>query len=158
MRAVLEAIAFGDDPEVRPSDRLRALDLLAEQRDEDLSLEDLIRRDVARLSDEDLDAWLDALLVAEFSSGVPAGRFPELAGLLEREVERRAAEIADPKRIETEIAERAETRARELYESRAFTVVESESLDDAGHDDDHGGGDGDDDPQFEVFRRVTGDD
>jgi hypothetical protein len=27
-RAVLEAIAYGDDPDLRPADRLRALELL----------------------------------------------------------------------------------------------------------------------------------
>jgi hypothetical protein len=143
--AILEGIAYSQDPDVRAGDRLRSLELLAAERDDpDVDVETLVRRDTARLSEEDVHAWLDALLVAEFSSGVRSARYPELAGLLQREVDRRAAEIADPLRIE-----------REMYEGRAFSLIEGEATEQQVESADEDDSPEDDGPQFEVFRRIT---
>jgi hypothetical protein len=44
-RGVLESIAYGEDPEIRVGDRLRALELLAQL--DELALEELLFRDTA---------------------------------------------------------------------------------------------------------------
>jgi hypothetical protein len=50
-RAVLEAIAYGDDPDLRPADRLRALELLREYRDDE-DVASLLAREVAGLGED----------------------------------------------------------------------------------------------------------
>jgi hypothetical protein len=78
-RAVLEAIAYGDDPELRPADRLRALELLREYRDDE-DLDTIFRREIAEMNEDTLLAHLDSLLAFEFATeGFQTEKFPELA-------------------------------------------------------------------------------
>ena len=84
-RAVLEAIAFGDDPGIRPADRLRALELLADgERVEEVPF---LREVMAIPADE-----LDALLARDVLGN--EGRYPPLTAAVRAEVERRARELA----------------------------------------------------------------
>jgi hypothetical protein len=73
VRAVLEAIAFGDDGRVTPSDRLRALEHLSrmepgQQPDGSYSSE------LAALEGEELDRHLDALLAEQIAADVSRRR------------------------------------------------------------------------------------
>lgn len=61
-RAVLEGIAYGNDPKVTPGDRLRALEMLHGGMDADEDAADYIARYVASLSDEQLDRELEGYL------------------------------------------------------------------------------------------------
>jgi hypothetical protein len=99
-RAVLEAIVHARDPRVTPGDRLRAIEMLQELGDEDVAAETVYRHDLASLDGPDLDAFVDSLLVHEY---LVAGlrRFPELAGVLEREVERKSCPDLRPRQDRT---------------------------------------------------------
>ena len=91
----MEAVAFGSDPEVRPADRLRALELLREYRDDE-DLDTLFRRDVDRMDEATAVAHLDALLACEFLHGFDSEKYPELGVVLQRYVEERVkARTAD---------------------------------------------------------------
>lgn len=92
-RAVLEGIAFGDDPKLNPADRLRALELLAQMAD--------TRRsgvyDLSHLSGEELDRELADLLEPLKTPTLRrmlAKAVQERMRHLDAEVERRASEIA----------------------------------------------------------------
>jgi hypothetical protein len=96
VRAVLEAIAFGDDGRVTPSDRLRALEHLSrmgQQPDGSYSSE------LAALEGEELDRHLDALLAEQIAADVlgEGTQWPTLAHLVQTEVERRADSLARPR-------------------------------------------------------------
>jgi hypothetical protein len=117
-RAVLEAIAYGDDPRVTPSDRLRALEHLSrmepgQQPDGSYSSE------LASLEGEELDRRLDALLAEQIAADVLGARerWPVLGQLVDREVERRARKLAKDihvAQVEAEIAGRVEERLAEV--------------------------------------------
>jgi hypothetical protein len=121
VRAVLEAIAFGDDGRVTPSDRLRALEHLSrmepgEQPEGSYSIE------LAALEGEELDRRLDALLGEEIAADLfgEAKRWPVLAQLVLREVERRADSLAQElhlDQVEAEIERRVEERLCQLATS-----------------------------------------
>jgi hypothetical protein len=97
-RGVLESIAYGEDPEIRVGDRLRALELLAQL--DELALEELLFRDTAHATPEELDTALDAglaVVVGEILAGRGeeiAGEFPVTLGVVEGALDRRAREIA----------------------------------------------------------------
>jgi hypothetical protein len=63
-RATLEAIAFGDDPGVRPADRIRALELMSEATASEGALA-ATAAEVAALEDDLLAAELDALAAGD---------------------------------------------------------------------------------------------
>jgi hypothetical protein len=97
--AVLRAIAFGDDPKIAPGDRLRALELLGEERG------DPWERQVREIPAEELDHELDVFLARWPRHPELERRFPKLALALEEEAERRAREIADAARAEERAGE-----------------------------------------------------
>jgi hypothetical protein len=121
VRAVLEAIAFGDDGRVTPSDRLRALEHLSrmepgQQADGSYSSE------LAALEGDELDRHLDALLAEQIAADVfgEAKRWPTLAHLVGQEVEGRAqsrAKQLDVAQVEAEIERRVEERVCQLATS-----------------------------------------
>jgi hypothetical protein len=82
-RALLESIAFGSDADVRPADRLRALDVLREF-DEGPDFDHTIRRELAALTSREIDMQLDALCGEEMMRSVLAkeGRFPRMEQVL----------------------------------------------------------------------------
>jgi hypothetical protein len=65
--ATLEAIAFGADADVRPIDRLRALELLEGVPSVDAALLKLTQ-ELTEMSDEKLDAELDAMTAARLEA------------------------------------------------------------------------------------------
>jgi hypothetical protein len=153
-RAVLEAIAYGDDPDLRPSDRLRALELLRDYRDDE-DVASLLAREVAGLGEDVAQATLDAMVAAELAPGVDSQRWPEVAAVVDYEVRRRVRELADVGRIEAEIEQRAKERARRMYVTEGIRDVER-SLTDASEpkaDTKHGAPD----PWFDNFKRLTDD-
>jgi hypothetical protein len=92
-RALLNAMAFGDDPQLTPSDRLRALELL-----EDLDAREPRRPDfydeVAQIPEDELERQMDAYAnydEAEIRALVDGSstRQPNLAAAIHAEVERR---------------------------------------------------------------------
>ena len=123
-RTALEAIAFGDDAELRPGDRLRALELLEEAGD--LESVPAFMAEVLDVPAEELDAELDMLLSRLIADEALAIRFPRLAASIAQAVEERARQLADAKRIDAKVERRSRELARETYESRAFEVVEPE--------------------------------
>ena len=71
-RAVLEAVAFGEDDRVRPADRLRAVELLLALGEVDRTLAEEFELEVARMSPEEIDEGLDMVLsvvVGELAAG-----------------------------------------------------------------------------------------
>jgi hypothetical protein len=121
VRAVLEAIAFGDDGRVTPSDRLRALEHLSrmepgEQPDGSYSSE------LAALEGEELDPHLDALLAEQIAADVfgEGKHWPTLARLVGQEVEDRVrtrAEELHLDQVEAEIERRVEERLCQVARS-----------------------------------------
>jgi hypothetical protein len=91
-RAVLEAIAFGSDREVKPVDRLRALELLRELDGEPEP--ELRDHDLSGMSGEVLDAHLDALCGSEIVRDALAGggRWPIMAAAIYTEIDRQIGE------------------------------------------------------------------
>src|SRR4051812_18197650 len=88
-RETLQAIASSPDPEVRPGDRLRALELLAaDEREFDDPLRRLSERELA----EDVDAMSAALLGEALAEPRMAERFPKMLAVVSAEVERREAD------------------------------------------------------------------
>jgi hypothetical protein len=124
VRAVLEAIAFGDDGRVTPSDRLRALEHLSrmgQQPDGSYSSEP------AALEGEELDRHLDALLAEQIAADVlgEGTQWPTLAHLVQTEVERRADSLAQERQldqVEVEIERRVEERMSQLATSAPVDV------------------------------------
>ena len=106
-RAVLEAVAFGDDPSVRAADRLRAIEILREL-DATEPDHQAPSSELAELRDAELDRYLDALLAEEIAADVlgPGERWPTLAAALRLEIERRADE-----RVRQAVARDVERRA-----------------------------------------------
>jgi hypothetical protein len=96
-QAVLEAIAFGRDRTIRPAERLRAIELLAEiAGDADLDLE-LYRR-VANLDGDELQAEQDAIVAGVIAAVDDAGlsaRWPRTCEVITRRIEARARELAE---------------------------------------------------------------
>lgn len=100
-RSTLEAIAYGDDPELRPADRLKALEQLRE-------LPDVESRDVcpscqlaADTPDDVLDRRLDQHVADDVAAALTDPErfpYPETIATVEREVERRVAEDAEDER------------------------------------------------------------
>jgi hypothetical protein len=120
-RAVLEAIAFGDDHRVTPSDRLRALEHLARMEPGEQT-EGSYSSELAALEGEELDRHLDALLAEQIAADVfgEAKRWPTLAHLVGQEVEGRAealAQLLHLDQVEVEIERRVEERMSQLATS-----------------------------------------
>jgi hypothetical protein len=117
-RAVLEAIVYGDDPRVTPSDRLRALEHLA--RMEDGQAPNVgYSSELAALEGEELDRHLDALLSEQIAADIfgEARRWPVLAQLVQREVDGRARTLAKElhvAQVEAEVERRVEERLCQL--------------------------------------------
>ena len=95
-RAVLEAIAFGDDPQITPLDRLRACEQLDRYEGSDAPAESFWG-ELSGLDGEELNGQLDAVLAAEIAEDIFRARasWPHLAALVDREVERRARTRAE---------------------------------------------------------------
>jgi hypothetical protein len=108
-RALLEAVAFGRDPDLKPADRLRALEMLRELGPEP-DLEDAFRAELARLDGRELDLQLDAYCGAEIVRSALAGegRWPTMEAALRRAIEERARHLAERMYVDRGIAE-AET-------------------------------------------------
>ena len=129
--AVLESLAFGNDPRLTPRDRLDALAQLAQLDPPERSF----HAEIAALDGPELDRAYDGFLCEELTALLDrepeaVARMPataeRLKDALDERAEARARELADVKRIEAEIERRAEERARHLYTSRAFQVVRTE--------------------------------
>lgn len=149
-RALLESIAFGDDPELRPADRLRALDLLgAFEPDGGPRGHAGLRAQFAAMSDTEIDALHDEMLAADLEQGPVAARMPLTAEVLERWVaeraEVRARELADADRLEREVERRAHELAERLYVQRGLGQLEA-ALAPPPPD-----GDADDDPGLDAY-------
>lgn len=89
-RAVLEAIAFGDDRTIKPSERLRAIELLREL-EPDRPYD--YREELVNLDGRQLQEKLDALVAAAFVSAHDDERriaWSETLKVIEGEVARRA--------------------------------------------------------------------
>lgn len=83
-RALLEAIAFGDDAKVTSSDRLGAVEHLS-RIEEDQPAGDY-SSELTTLEGDELDRRPDALLAEQIAADVfgDASRWPVLAGLVQR--------------------------------------------------------------------------
>jgi hypothetical protein len=123
VRAVLEAVAYGDDPRVTPSDRLRALEHLSRMDDAE-SPSAGYSSELTALAGEELDRHLDALLADQIAADVfgETKRWPVLAQFIDREVERRARTLAQElhvAQVEAEIDRRVEERVCQLATEQA---------------------------------------
>jgi hypothetical protein len=125
LRAVLEGIVYAEDPKITAADRVRAIGELRELNRLSPPLD--FRAEVAALSDEQVDAWLDhfgAWDAGELLDGIgeAAERMPHTSQRLRAELDLRvevraeaiARRLADADRIEAEV----ERRARELADGR----------------------------------------
>lgn len=107
-RALLEAIAYGDDPKVTPNDRLRALEMLDRlaipEDDEALA----IGREVAGMTDEELDQAL-----AQYAPAMPGSLVAEVFDIAKQVQEEagRLAQVADARAV-TEGGQRLERVAK----------------------------------------------
>jgi hypothetical protein len=120
-RAVLEAIAYGDDPRVTPSDRLRALEHLARMEDSEPP-NARYSSELAALEGEELDRHLDALLAEQIAADIfgEAKQWPTLAQLVQREIDLRVTTLAKDlhvAQVEAEIERRVEERVCQLATS-----------------------------------------
>jgi hypothetical protein len=89
-RALLEAVAFGTDPAIRPSERLRALELLDQMPSEED--ESIFREELHGLDGRELQLHFDAVLAAAFMLADEEGRrreWPATIRVLDAEVARR---------------------------------------------------------------------
>lgn len=114
-RAALEAIAYGDDPELRPADRLKALELLEDEKP-DPGCAQCRHREAQDAFHTPERATAIAAMLAEIGGLVPVlldqiECSPDAPGLLGK-VAREEAETLS--KIEEEIERRAEVRARAL--------------------------------------------
>jgi len=127
LRAVLEALAFGDDPRIAPGDRLRAAGLLLELAP--TNTPDAIFEHVLSLDDHAVNTELDDLIAAEVAAAVAAndGTWPNLTAALRPIIEERARELSDRASIEQGIEKKAATKARWLLEREVGTLA-SEAL------------------------------
>jgi hypothetical protein len=126
-RAVLEAIAFGDDHRVTPSDRLRALEHLSRIDEAEASTAGY-SSELAALEREELDRHLDALLAEQIAADIfgEAKQWPTLAQLVQREIDLRATTLAQDlhvAQVEVEIEQRVEERLRQLVTSAPVDEV-----------------------------------
>jgi hypothetical protein len=126
-RAVLEAIAFGDDHRVTPSDRLRALEHLARMEDSEPP-NARYSSELAALEGEELDRHLDALLAEQIAADIfgEAKQWPTLAQLVQREIDLRVTTLAKDlhvAQVEVEIEQRVEERLRQLATSAPVDEV-----------------------------------
>lgn len=118
LRALLEGIAYGDDPKITPGDRLRAAEQMLQLEDE---AGGALLREVLALSADAVQAEYD-LYVAQHElprlvhGGAVDQRWPMCALALQLAVEERAEvrarELADADRLEREVAERGEAAVR----------------------------------------------
>jgi hypothetical protein len=135
IRSVLEGIAYGDDPAISPSDRLRAAERLLEL--DPTPTVDEFEREIASWDEAKLDTELDALCAESIMAALREdnGRWPRLAAHLRQTVEERARELADRDAIEREIEAKVKERSRWLLEREigmaTVTPVVSGELKDA---------------------------
>jgi hypothetical protein len=122
-RLLLESIAFGDDPSIRPADRLHALEMLDDVANEEPGD---FRVELANLSGEQLDLELDAYLGGRVVASAVAGehRFPIMEAALAAAIEDCAGELADVDRIEAEIERRAAELAERMYVEGGLGEIE----------------------------------
>jgi hypothetical protein len=122
--AVLHAIAFGDDAELRPADRLRALEMIREEEaaaavDEECPDCRLRAEQEARMSPDEAARIMAALFeISPFALvEVLLGRLEasdEVVDALSATARREAAALTEVRRVEEEVERRAEQRAAEL--------------------------------------------
>ena len=116
-RAALEAIAYGDDPDLRPSDRLRALDALRELGDQGPDLDAHLQAELSQLSGAELDRELDLYAGRRIAEAALAGdtdRWPTMVALIREAIDKRAADLARPEEVRAEIERRAHALAEEI--------------------------------------------
>jgi hypothetical protein len=92
-RAVLEAIAYGNDPAIRPAERLQALELLDRIAPDDQWA--IFREELAGLTSAELQLRLDAHVAAMFATADDDERsraWPATMAALEAAVQRRVNE------------------------------------------------------------------
>jgi hypothetical protein len=126
LRAVLEAVAYGDDPRVTPGERLRAAEQLAAMsplRQETFG--ELLQAMPAQAVVREADAFLGEDEAQRLLAGDPDR--PVLSAALQRAVEERAqallvARLGD---VDAEIERRANELAAQLYEARAFRLAQA---------------------------------
>jgi len=125
-RAALEAIAYGDDSDVRPGDRLRALELLESVPGEQRPIAEYVQGVSGEALDPELDALLAGTVEAALADPDRDTGYPHLVAAFRRAVERHTAALADVGRIEAEVERRAQERAEHMYRSRSFAAVASQ--------------------------------
>jgi hypothetical protein len=101
-RELLELLAFGRDPDVRPAERLRALELLEQMTEED-DRALAFAREAATMDEATVRAWEDAFfanLIARISDDEKQAlaEYPGIAAALSRAVDERAREIESARR------------------------------------------------------------
>jgi hypothetical protein len=96
-RSYLEAIATSHDPAVKPSDRIRAIELLNEADPEGA---DVVRAEITQLPESEVDNWFDLLasgVVHDLDDEAMRRRYPTLTVAMQHRVdaEVRKARLAD---------------------------------------------------------------
>ena len=127
MRAVLEAVVYGDDPRISPEARVQAARQLRELREATPAtfhelLDELGPDEVIR----EADAYLGEEEAARLLAGDPDR--PTLSAALQRAVEERAQQLLVAKLgdVEATITRRANELAAQLYREREFRLVQAQ--------------------------------
>jgi hypothetical protein len=126
VRAVLEAVAFGDDPRVTPGERLRAAEQLTAMSPPQVeTFGELLQAMPAQAVVREADAFLGEDEAQRLLAGDPDR--PVLSAALQRAVEERAQALLVERvgDVEAEIERRANERATQLYEARAFRLAQA---------------------------------
>jgi hypothetical protein len=126
VRAVLEAVAFGDDPRVTPGERLRAAEQLTAMSPPQVeTFGELLQAMPAQAVVREADAFLGEDEAQRLLAGDPDR--PVLSAALQRAVEERAQALLVERvgDVEAEIERRANELAAQLYEARAFRLAQA---------------------------------
>jgi hypothetical protein len=128
-RSVLSAIAYGDDPNVLPADRVRAIDSLRELDRQDDPLDREFYRVLQGIPDDGLDAFCDGFLDADADEverivDGTSTRHPNLSRAVRAELQRQVDALADREARRAEIEARAQRLAERMYATRSFRLVD----------------------------------
>jgi hypothetical protein len=130
LQALLEGIAYGEDPKITPGDRLRAAEQLRQLPDpEREGIRGLLADVPLAVALQEADLHLGEQTAARLLAGDPDQ--PVLSAALQRAVDDRAQQLLVAKLgdVEREIARRANDRAQQLYDERAFKLVQAQDAD-----------------------------
>lgn len=123
-RAMLEALAYGEDPDLKPSDRLRALEQLHElDRASDAAVD--LAHEVLSMSEEALDRELKGVLV----------EVPRPAKHDERQLERKVAERVRELLHREELPPALQRRVEQEAEKRVGVMIREGKLRRVGDED-----------------------